>query len=216
MQEVHPIYSRRQLSFMQMIIFCPLCLSENKKETIRIMPTDRGAVCSQCQRRYTILTRRLQRVESEKITDSAYRYRFYSREGDGGERVRTAIASPHSGIRPGHQVTFVWRGRSLVGLADQENNTWHSLNIEPPLYPRLHAFLRFIRWPILLLLLLQGARLLVEWPTVASNHPLPLIIVVVATLSLLAAPLALWAFRTGGPESKYLPDYDGSWQEGDK
>lgn len=191
-----------------MQIFCPLCLKDGIRQTIPIEHDDEAAICPSCDRRYSLLSRRITKVLSEKTYGSAYRYRFYTVEPGGAERVRVATAAANSGIRPGHLLTFVWRGRELVGIADQESSTWQSVVSERPLYPSLQGFFRSARWLLLVLLLVQVVRMTIELPEAIASYPLQIIIALIALAVFLLSPLLLWAVRTGGAKSQYLPGLD--------
>lgn len=144
---------------------------------------------------------------SEKIGENTYRYRFYTKEPGGGDRIRTAVTAPNQSLRSGNLLTFVWRGRDLVGVADQGSQTWQSVLVEKPLYPTLQSFLRALRWPVLLLLLLQATRFFIELPGVLTNYPLQMIFALIILGTLLLAPAALWAMREGGAtKTQHLPD----------
>lgn len=114
-----------------MIILCPACSETNNPVVINIEDKDKACYCSSCNRRYWIETMTVKQVDEKRI-DSAWARYYIKGENSFGRTIgEEFVAQARLPIPHGSVITLVKRGKALVGLANQQSNTWITLRPAP-------------------------------------------------------------------------------------
>lgn len=178
-----------------MLILCPACSNAAHPQVLPIEERQGETVCPSCRRRYRLLTRRIEQLESERDGGREH-YRFWTVERQ-GRRWREIIAQPRLALREGMLLTLVWRGRYLVGVADQDRSLFYAVDVPSPAEPRrpLLSWLRLCTALALLLVAVQwaeGLGRLLEHRTAAQLLPGLIVLALVAGLPVLWRGIQIW------------------------
>lgn len=196
-----------------MQILCPHCPpSPDDPALIAISDTSETVICDRCSRRYVTTTFRLMAISSKRRGEGRYRYALRTEEPSGAQRLRKFEAQGGIRLIPGTTVTLVRRGARLIGIADQNSNTWFWLdpnsNVAP--HPKLDRYLRMTGWLIVALAALQMTRFYPEVAHVIETNPSGFLLAVLLTALIASLPALLWALQThfgpSGGRRKTLPE----------
>ena len=142
-----------------MIILCPACSLAEKPVVIDAIG-DR-VWCEQCHRRYEIQTLVIKEKGEEKIDGQWSNYTIYGRQENGLAKTEGFSAQARLPLSENHQITIARRGNIIVGIADQEQNTWMAVRPHPRKESRARKLSSFLLIALFIVALLQGGRLVV-------------------------------------------------------
>lgn len=173
-----------------MVILCPACSSPQQPVAINIEEETRSCYCPSCRRRYWVETITINQTNETRI-DSKWATYLIKGDNNVGRQIQESFAAQaRLPLRETGTVTIVKRGQSIVGIADQNNNAWVTLQPQPqPKSPwrSLFSFLAIISCVLAGFLIVSLADLV---KTVAESYGLVTVITAcLVCLSVLLAPL---------------------------
>jgi hypothetical protein len=196
-----------------MRILCPDC-SRKEPLAIEVSPEEEAVVCPSCSRRYRLRTRRILDVEA-RYSDRGYAYRLQTAEPNGARGVQRILSQSGLQISGQHTVTIVRRGGSVVGLADQDAQTWISVRPVEPRFPLGRRLLLSLAWPVTLLAALQAVRFWIDSAALLQSDPLAAIVLLGLLGSLALAPVIWWLLRVVFPDGPRRRQLIRGWSGGD-
>jgi hypothetical protein len=198
-----------------MRILCPQC-SKTKPLAIDIAAEDEVTVCSQCSRRYRLRTRKILDVDA-RLGDRGYSYRLQTAESNGGQGIQRIPSQLPLQITGQRTVTIVLRGGSVVGVADQDAQTWITVKPVAPRFPLLRRLLVALAWPITILAGLQIIRFWIQSAELLRTDPLAAGLLLLGVGALALSPVLWWLIRVlfpDGPKRRQLiPGWSGRLDE---
>jgi hypothetical protein len=189
-------------------IVCPACSGPGRTPTIiSVQSEDEETYCPNCKRRYRLLTRQIQEVTSERLNSGRARYQIVTVEDSDEKRTRPRSFEAQTNLKLQAQmtVTLVWRGKHLVGLADQSNIVWYNIEPQPPRFPQLNRLMSYLAWVCLFIAALQLGRLVPAWSGLFDNYGLQALIVIAIAVLVLMLPLLRWITEMFKKEDQSLP-----------
>lgn len=186
------------------LIVCPYCSKGDELYTIDIDPQATKVRCPKCRRYFSILTRFVDKTKARVDRKGLRCYDFTTQEPGGRLRPRSVRVSRGVTIRPNTWITLVWRGDSLVGIADQTANQGQGAWLEIHLTKKKGTFDRVWKATLFagfLLAIIQIITLEGKLYDLASKHPVSMIFLLIFALVFFIPPVH-WSITTALAEEE--------------
>lgn len=193
-----------------MKIVCPSCPAGTQLLGITSDATE--VRCPKCRKRFRLVTRQIVGFTSQGLDHARTRYQLMTHEGKGRKRPRSFIGPTNVRLTMNGWVTLVYRGETLVGVADQTASYWYPIPVVPNKVRQGWRLVRVITLISALLIALQMFRFGEKLQIVARNSSGLLVFVIALVVA--GAPALLWTVQTlnaARPKRGYLPRGAARW-----
>jgi hypothetical protein len=191
-------------------VLCPVCAPLLGPAPLVIGLDDLEVACPTCQRHFTLLTRQLSEVRSERLSNGRVRYLLQTREANQRTHPRVLEAQPQLYLRGGNWITLLSRGHHVMGVANQSLRLWYP--VQPQQSQRQPTRLaRVVGAACIVLAALQLTRLIPQVGHLFRDHGGQAVVALLVLIVIGLAPAVVWAIQTaGGPtarQRRYLPSF---------
>lgn len=185
-------------------ILCPVCTPKLGPKVIGIKPENTEARCPTCKRKFRLITREIERTQAQRLKNGQTLYQLVTKEPYDRLRPRNIEAQPHLVFKPGQSITLVYRGNTLLGIANQSVRSWQAVVL---VTKASSSLLPLLLGTVVLLCMLQAFRFAGEIATLFEEHAGRALIGILVVTAIALLPIGYWILEAqGSPRvKKYLP-----------
>lgn len=176
------------------VMSCRACRAQGKDDIIEFAPEDTEVRCVTCRRHYRVVSRHIvEPTRQLRLKSGMVRYTIF---GSGGGRVKLHRFVGPSGLKllVGKDVTIVYHGRRLVGVAHQSDDYFEPIATAREARPYRFAWLA-ICTSAALLSVLQTLRAGRQFFDVFRDLPLQATAITLVVVTVVAVPFIMWLMK---------------------